>query len=513
MTTPTTTPGTTPTTTPTGIALSADTLQDLAATVRVPEYDRTGLTAGIMHFGVGGFHRAHQALMIDDLLSLDDGHGQSLARDWAICGVGVLPSDAHMRDVMSAQDGLYALVEKHTDGHLEGRVIGSIIDYMFAPDDVEAVIERMSSSAVKIVSLTVTEGGYNINPVTGAFDLSNPLVQADLMTGAAPATVFGITVEALRRRRDRGVTPFTVMSCDNLQNNGAVAHRTFVAFATARDAELAAWIDAHVSFPNSMVDRITPGTTDADRTLVAETFGVVDAWPVVCEPFFQWVLQDSFTNGRPPYEQVRTQLVADVEPYELMKLRLLNASHQGLCYFAHLMGYRLVHDAAADPLIAGFLRAYMDREGSPTLKPVPGIDLEAYKSELIARFSNPSVRDTVARLCNESSDRIPKWLVPVIIDQLAARRSVELSAAIVASWARYAEGTDEQGHPIEVADRLRDRVMHNAAGFAADPHSFLQDRDLFGDLVDNPTFVAAYDRALELLHTVGARETLLTLLR
>ncbi|WP_104192690.1 mannitol dehydrogenase family protein [Cryobacterium sp. Y82] len=489
-----------------GTALSTDALPALAATVRVPSYDRTGLTAGIMHFGVGGFHRAHQALMIDDLLS------QGLARDWAICGVGVLAGDARMRDVLAAQDGLYTLVEKHADGHLEGRVIGSIIDFMFAPDDVDAVIERMASPEVKIVSLTVTEGGYNINPVTGAFDLSNPQVQADLAPGAAPATVFGIAVEALRRRRDRGVTPFTVMSCDNLQNNGEVAHRTFVAFATARDAELATWIDVNVSFPNSMVDRITPGTTDADRALVAATFGVLDAWPVVCEPFFQWVLQDSFTDGRPPYEHVRTQLVADVEPYELMKLRLLNASHQGLCYFAHLMGYRLVHDAAADPLIALFLRAYMDREGSPTLKPVPGIDLEAYKDELIERFSNPSVRDTVARLCNESSDRIPKWLVPVIVDQLVAGRSVQLSAAIVASWARYAEGTDEQGHPIEVADRLKERVMNNAAGFAADRHSFLRDRDLFGDLIDDTTFVGAYDQALDLLHTVGARQTLVALL-
>ncbi|TFD26013.1 mannitol dehydrogenase family protein [Cryobacterium lyxosi] len=490
----------------TGVALTTESLPTLAATVRVPSYDRTGLTAGIMHFGVGGFHRAHQALMIDDLLS------QGLARDWAICGVGVLAGDARMRDVLAAQNGLYTLVEKHADGHLEGRVIGSIIDFMFAPDDVDAVIERMASPEVKIVSLTVTEGGYNINPVTGAFDLGDPQVQADLAPGAAPATVFGITVEALRRRRDRGVPPFTVMSCDNLQNNGEVAHRTFVAFATARDAELATWIDAHVSFPNSMVDRITPSTTDEDRALVAATFGVLDAWPVVCEPFFQWVLQDSFINGRPPYEHVRTQLVADVEPYELMKLRLLNASHQGLCYFAHLCGYRLVHDAAADPLIAGFLRAYMDREGSPTLKPVPGIDLEAYKDELIARFSNPSVRDTVARLCNESSDRIPKWLVPVIVDQLAAGRSVQLSAAIVASWARYAEGTDEQGQPIEVADRLRERVMNNAAGFASDRHSFLRDRDLFADLVDDTTFVGAYDRALELLHTVGARETLVALL-
>jgi len=488
------------------IELRNSTVATLAEEVRVPAYDRTGLTAGIVHFGVGGFHRAHQAVMIDDLL------GQGLARDWAICGVGVMAADAGMRDALLAQEGLYTLVVKHPDGRREARVIGSIIDYMYAPDDVEAVIERIASPQVRIVSLTVTEGGYNIHPVTGEFDLSNAQVRADLEPGAAPATVFGITVEALRRRRERGVTPFTIMSCDNLQDNGAVAHRSFVAFATAKDAELGAWIDSAVSFPNSMVDRITPVTTDEDRSQIAETFGIDDRWPVVCEPFLQWVLQDSFTDGRPPYESTATQLVSDVEPYELMKLRLLNASHQGLCYLGHLMGYRLVHEAAADPLIAEFLRAYMDREATSTLKPLPGIDVDDYKTQLIERFSNPGVRDTVARLCAESSDRIPKWLLPVVREQLAAARPVHLSAAIVASWARYAEGVDEQGEPIQVVDRIAERVMANAAEHPRDRHSFIRDRDLFGDLIDDAVFVADYDRALDLLHRVGARRTLAILL-
>lgn len=488
------------------IELRDSNLVDLGDAVQLPKYDRAGLTAGIVHIGVGSFHRAHQAMIIDDLLN------QGLARDWAICGVGLMPSDAAMRDALSTQDGLYTLVLKHPDGRLEARVVGSIIDYLYAPDDVEAVIERMASPEVRVVSLTVTEGGYNIHPVTGEFDMSNADVQADLASGAVPATIFGITVEALRRRRDRGIAPFTVMSCDNLQENGLVAHQTFVAFATAKDAELGRWIDANVRFPNSMVDRITPVTTDDDRAQIAETFGIADRWPVVCEPFFQWVLEDSFSEGRPPYENSQTQLVSDVAPYELMKLRLLNASHQGLCYFAHLMGYRLVHDAAADPLIADFLRAYMNDEATPTLQPVPGVDLDGYKDELIERFSNPGVRDTVARLCNESSDRIPKWLLPVVREQLAVDGNIEMSAAIVASWARYAEGVDEQGEPIKVADRIRDRVMANAAEYPRDRHSFLRDRDIFGDLIDDARFVAAYDRALDLLHRVGARRTLAVLL-
>ncbi|WP_104129738.1 mannitol dehydrogenase family protein [Cryobacterium sp. N21] len=497
----------TDTTTPALAPLRNATLSSLPATVQVPSYDRAGLTAGIVHFGVGGFHRAHQALMIDDLLE------QGLARNYAICGVGVMPSDARMRDALLEQDGLYTLVVKHPDGTLDARVIGSIIDYLFAPDDVEAVIERLASPEVKIVSLTVTEGGYNIHPVSGRFDLSNPQVAADLQADAAPTTVFGLVVEALRRRRERSTPPFTVMSCDNLQDNGRVARRSFVAFATAKDADLGAWIDASVSFPNSMVDRITPVTTDDDRAQIAKAFGLADRWPVVCEPFLQWVLEDAFTDGRPPYEKSAAQLVSDVEPYELMKLRLLNASHQGLAYFAHLMGYRLVHDAAADPLIAGFLRAYMDREGSLTLKPVPGIDLEDYKTQLIERFSNPGVRDTVARLAAESSDRIPKWLLPVIREQSARGGELALSAAIVASWARYAEGIDEHGEPIDVVDRVKGTVMQNATGYASDPHSFLRDRDLFGDLIDDDAFVAAYDHALGLLHTVGARCTLEHLLK
>jgi len=488
--------------------LRNDTLAAIAEAgiVQIPSYDRAGLTAGIMHFGVGGFHRAHHAMMIDDLL------GQGLAREWAICGVGVMPFDTKMRDALLAQDGLYTLVVKHPDGRLDARVIGSIIDFMYAPDDVEAVLERLASPDVKIVSLTVTEGGYNIHPVSGEFDLAHPLVVADLAADAVPVTVFGLVAEALRRRRDRGVTPFTVLSCDNLQDNGRVARRSFVAFATAKNPELGAWIDASVAFPNSMVDRITPVTTDEDRAQIAEKFGIDDRWPVVCEPFLQWVLEDAFGDGRPPYEKTQAQLVSDVEPYELMKLRLLNASHQGLCYFAHLMGYRLVHDAAADPLIAIFLRTYMDLEGTPTLKPVPGIDLDDYKTQLIERFSNPGVRDTVARLCAESSDRIPKWLLPVIREQSARGGAIELSAAIVASWARYAEGVDEQGDPIDVVDRITERVMTSASGYGTDPHSFLRDRDLFGDLIDDARFVAAYDRALSLLHEMGARRTLAVLL-
>ncbi|MEU4223681.1 mannitol dehydrogenase family protein [Nonomuraea sp. NPDC026600] len=481
--------------------LTQETLTGLSEQVAVPSYDRSLLTAGIVHFGVGGFHRAHQAMYLDRLMN------QGKAFDWAICGVGVLPGDARMRDVLTAQDGLYTLVLKHPDGTREARVIGSIVDYLFAPDDPEAVIEKMAEPAVRVVSLTVTEGGYNFHPVTGEFDTETPAIRADLAPGARPATVFGLVTEALRRRRDRGVPPFTVMSCDNIQGNGDVARRTFTAFARLADPELAAWMEREVAFPNSMVDRITPATTDEDREAVARTFGVRDEWPVICEPFTQWVLEEDFPGGRPPFEEVGVQVVADVEPYELMKLRLLNAGHQALAYFGFLSGYRYVHEAASDPAIAAFLLAYMDVEATPTLRPVPGVDLDAYKRTLIERFANPEVRDTVARLCAESSDRIPKWLLPVIREQLAQGGEVARAAAVVASWARYAEGVDESGAPIAIVDRLKDRLTAIAGTQRREPTAFIANRELFGDLVDDKRFVEPYLKALESLHTKGARAT------
>ncbi len=474
--------------------------------IPVPTYDRAQVSTGIVHFGVGGFHRAHQAMYLDRLMN------EGRALDWGICGVGVMPFDVKMKNTMHAQDCLYTLVLKAPDGTWEPRVIGSIVEYLYAPDDPEAVIEKMADPATRIVSMTVTEGGYNFHPVTGEFDASNPAVQADLVPGAVPGTTFGLITEALVRRRTRGIPAFTIMSCDNIQGNGHMAHKVFTSFARLRgestgESDLADWVEANVAFPNCMVDRITPVTTDSDRSEILERFGVEDGWPVVCEPFTQWVLEDNFPAGRPPLEEVDVQVVADVEPYELMKLRLLNASHQALCYFGYLAGYRLVHDVCQDPLFARFLLAYMDNEGTPTLAPVPGIDLDGYKHQLIERFSNAAVRDTVARLCAESSDRIPKWVLPVIRENIAAGRPSPLATAVVASWARYAEAVDEAGEPITVVDRLADSLTAAAKTQHDNPLAFVSNRDLFGDLVDQPEFTEPYLATLNSLWAKGSRAT------
>ncbi|NDL71639.1 mannitol dehydrogenase family protein [Vreelandella alkaliphila] len=474
----------------------------LSAAVETPSYDRQSVTPGIVHIGVGGFHRAHQAMYLDALMN------QGEAFEWGIVGVGVMPGDKRMQQALAAQDYLYTLVVKHPDGEYQPRVIGSMVDYLFAPTDPEAVIEKMADPAIKIVSLTVTEGGYNFHPVTGEFNLDSPQVRKDLAHPEQPSSSFGLVVEALVRRRARGIAPFTVMSCDNIQGNGDVAKRMFSAYARARSAGLGDWLASEVAFPNAMVDRITPVTAPVDIDELAQRFDVEDAWPVVCEPFTQWVLEDHFPLGRPAFEKVGVQLVDDVEPYELMKLRLLNASHQALAYFGYLAGYRYAHEVCQDPLFVEFLLSYMREEGTPTLAPVPGVDLEAYRLTLIERFANPQIKDTLVRLCAESSDRIPKWLVPVIRQQLAQGGEVERSAAVVASWARYAEGVDEQGEAIDIVDHLREPLMAIAASNRTYPAAFVENRELFGDLADQPRFLHAYLKTLTSLHERGARATL-----
>jgi mannitol 2-dehydrogenase len=488
------------------VTLRPDAMKTVDPRVERPQYDRSTVSVGIVHLGVGAFHRAHQAMYVDELLN------QGAAQHWGICGVGVLPSDSAMRDALQAQDGLYTLVVKYPDGSLQPRVIGSIIEYLLAPDDPEAVLEKMAAPTTRVVSLTITEGGYNLDPVTGEFDTTNAAVNADAAPGAVPSTAFGLVAEALQRRRDRGVEPFTVVSCDNIPGNGDVARRMFTAFARMRSPELGEWIAHHVAFPNSMVDRITPVTTDSDRETLAERFGLRDAWPVVCEPFAQWVLEDRFPSGRPPLERAGVQLVDDVEPYELMKLRLLNASHQALCYLGYLAGYRYAHEVCADPVFVAYLRTFMDRESTPTLHPVPGVDLEQYKATLIERFANPEIKDTLARLCAESSDRIPKWVLPIIRDRLAAGGDITRATLVVAAWARYAEGVDEDGNPIAVTDRLAEQLGEAARAQRNNPLRFIEQRFLFGDLVDDTRFADQYVGALESLHAIGARATVVNLL-
>lgn len=486
--------------------LSDEILGNLPKDVEVPAYDRSKITPGIIHFGVGGFHRSHQAFTIDNLLA------QGLAQDWGIIGVGLLKSDERMLAALEPQNSLYTLVTKFPNGQMSYRVIGSIISYLYAPQDPQAILDILINPTIRIVSLTITEGGYCFDPVTGEFDPTAPGVCVDLQGADMPVSAFGFIVEGLRLRRDLGIAPFTVQSCDNIQSNGDVAKKMITEFAKFKNPELVEWIALNVAFPNAMVDRITPATSPEDISRTSMKLGVEDRWPVPCEPFFQWVLEDHFPLGRPPFEEANVQMVNEVEPYELMKLRLLNASHQGLCFFSRLIGYNYVHEAMEDPLIVELLQRYMDAEATPTLLPVPGVDLVEYKAQLIERFSNRYILDTTTRLAAESSDRIPKFLLPVVHELLEANLSVRLSAAIIASWARYAEAIDEQGKTLDVVDPLKEKLIAIAKTQRVRPAAFIENESIFALLAQDPRFSAPYLLALKSLHSDGVQKMLRNIL-
>ncbi|MCD1269928.1 mannitol dehydrogenase family protein [Microbacterium sp. MEC084] len=488
-------------------ALNAENLDALAPEVERPAYDRAAVSSAIVHFGVGNFHRAHEAMFVDRLLSA--GYAE-----WGICGVGLLPHDAVMRDALRSQDGLYTLVTAAPDGTEAARVIGSLVEYLYAPDDPDAVLAKLDDPATRIVSLTITEGGYGVDDATGVFAPVDEATLADLDgfgRDAAPRSALGYLVTALARRRAAGVPPFTVMSCDNIQGNGAVARTAVTGFADRVDAELGAWIGENVSFPNSMVDRITPVTTDETRALVRDRFGVDDRWPVRSESFEQWVLEDDFPLGRPPFETVGVQLVEDVEPYELMKLRLLNASHQAMSYLGILSGATFVHEVCADPLFAGFLRGYMHQEAIPTLLPVPGIDLDAYCEQLLARFGSEAVRDTLARQVVDGSDRIPKFLLPVVRAQLAGEGRIAHAALALAAWSVFLEGSAEDGAPTPVADRRLAELQTAVAAERERPGAFLDYAPVFGDLGTAPALREAFIAARASLAERGARASIAAL--
>ncbi|MEO7423420.1 MAG: mannitol dehydrogenase family protein [Ornithinibacter sp.] len=473
-----------------------------SAGVPRPTYDRGSATVGIVHFGFGNFHRSHQAMYLDALMERGEG------LEWGVCGVGVLPQDARMRDVMRAQDCLFTLVVRHPDGSLEPRVVGSVLEYLFAPEDPDAVRSRLLDPAVRIVSLTVTEGGYLRDAATGRFDPTHPSVVRDLAEDVDPGTAFTFVIDGLRRRRDAGLAPFTVLSCDNLQGNGDVARDTIVEFARLMDPELAAWIEAEVSFPNCMVDRITPATTDADREALREEFGIEDRWPVPAEPFTQWIVEDEFPLGRPSLEQVGVQFVDDVKPYELMKLRLLNASHQAIAYFGAPLGYLLVDETMRDDRIPRYLVRYMATEAAPTLGDLPGIDLDAYIATLLERFANPGIRDTLVRLATDGSHRMATFTLPTIRENLEAGRSITLGAAMVAAWAEYWEliargGLGGSEVPEDVhADTLR------AAASGSSPEAFIEVRSVFGSLSADSRFREPYLAARQHLGSRGVHATL-----
>ncbi len=428
--------------------LKAANLKSFPPEVGKPTYNRKEVGQSICHVGVGGFHRAHQAVYADDLLQ------QGGNREWGICGIGLLPHDIRIRDVLRDQDYLYAVVERE-------------------------------------------------------FDDQHPDIKHDLEQPEQPDCSFGYIIEALNRRRQRGQPPFTVMSCDNVQGNGDVAKRMLLAFAELRDPAIRNWLEKNGAFPNSMVDRITPATTDAHRAFVRENFGIDDAWPVVPEAFRQWVIEDHFLHGRPAWEQAGAEMTSDVLPYEKMKMRLLNASHQTMCYIGLLVGYEYADEAMADAEIVRLVQRMMDEEVTPILDPVPGIDLEDYKRTLIRRFSNPAIKDTLLRLATEGSARIPKFILPSIVESLSAGTPNRLLIFTVATWFRYLTGTDDRGRELPIIDPLKDRLQERARKGKENPGPLLEISELFpAALTESSVFVNELKEALRYLYGEGAKAAL-----
>ena len=485
------------------VKLNNASLKNLPSNVRGPAYDRLGITDGILHIGVGGFHRAHQGVYVDDVIR------ETGANQWGICGVGLLQHDSRMRDALAPQDCLYTVVERGPGADTKARVIGAMTSFLFAPENTEAVLEKMASADIRIVSLTITEGGYYLDPETGESNLDHPDIVHDLQHPAQPVGAFGYLAEALDRRRQRGLKPFTVMSCDNVQSNGDVTRRMLLAFAGRRDPSLREWIAENGAFPNSMVDRITPATTDADRAMIRETYGIDDAWPVVTEPFRQWVIEDAFCDGRPAWERVGVQMTSDVHPYETMKIRLLNASHSAMGYLGYLAGFEYIHEVIADPLFREFVLDFMNEEVTPILAEVPGVDLATYKKTLVERFSNPAIKDQVSRICMDGSAKIPKFILPTIREQLQRGGPTRRASLVIASWCRAMAGTDDQGAKIEVQDPMAGVLSERARAAGRDPEKFFAVREVFGeDLPQSTVFVEQVREALESLYDLGAKKTL-----
>ncbi|WP_062119139.1 mannitol dehydrogenase family protein [Aureimonas sp. AU40] len=481
--------------------LSETTLSTLPASVRKPSYERSKARVGIVHLGLGAFHRAHQAVMTERVLA-----GGDLA--WGIAGVSLRSPET--RDALAPQDGLYTVAVR---GAEEDRfeIVGAILKSLVAPEDPEAVLALMAAPDTRIVSLTVTEKGYCHKPATGELDEAHPGIVHDLAEPARPQTAIGFLVEALDRRRRAGLAPFTVLSCDNLPSNGHTVAKVVQRFAALRDPELGAFVTDKVAFPSTMVDRIVPATTDADRALVAGALGLEDAWPVMAEPFSQWVVEDRFPAGRPAWERAGATFVGDVEPFELMKLRLLNGSHSTLAYLGYLAGHETVADAMAAPGFAELLEAMMREEITPTLPTLPGFDLAGYRAALIHRFQNPALRHRTWQIAMDGSQKLPQRLLGTIRDRLRAGQSFDRLALGVAAWMIYATGHGEHGHAIDVRDPLAQRFAAATADkrtAEALVEAYFGFPEVFGaDLTHEPRFREAVTRALAGLLSIGAAHT------
>lgn len=479
-----------------GFALSDVNLPRLPATVARPIYDRAKLRPGIVHIGLGNFHRAHQAWYIHRLMQ------EGLAQDWAIIGAGVRAQDRVTRERLMSQDYLTTLIELSPEGK-SAEVIGSMIDFVPIEATNSALVQQMAEPAIRIVSLTITEGGYFISPNDGGLDVDHPEIQHDIRHPETPRTVFGAIVAALSARRAAGAGPFTVLSCDNLRENGAVARRAVVSFAQQVDPALAEWISEQCSFPNSMVDCIVPATGPTEIELT-HSFGIDDAVPVTHESYRQWVIEDDFCAGRPVVEEVGVIITPDVHAYEAMKIRILNAGHQVLANVGELMSVETIAACMAHPLISRFFNKVEQEEIVPYVAPVPGMTPTGYVSLIARRFSNPDIRDTTRRVAFDGSSRHPEFILPIIRDALRSGGSIEGLALVEALWARMCAGIRDDGSIIKENDPNWRHLSAIARESARRPIAWLEQPQIYDELAGDPIFAPAFCRWLQLIWSEGS---------
>jgi mannitol 2-dehydrogenase len=488
---------------PTGVPLSNATLRLHSQRIDVPTYDRSALQRGVVHIGAGNFHRAHQAVYFDDLACL------GISDQWGVTGVSLHSRD--VKDLLSAQDGLYTVVERGHDSQT-ARVVGSISNYHSAPYDSAAVRAALADPQTRIVSLTITANGYYLDPVTREFDASHPDVRADLVVSDSFTTAWAYLAEALDQRRRAGTRPFTVLCCDNIPDNTQAARTALVSFAELRDPGLARWIDTHVAFPSTMVDRITPQTSDEERQFVEDTFGIADKWPVLTEPYCQWIIEDVFSNDRPPLDEVGAQFVSDVSDHKLLKTRLLNGTHIALACLATLAGYQCTDEAMNDPVIFGYIEQLMRDEIQPLLPAVPGMNTPGYRDTLLSRLSNPRMSDQLSRLARRGSTKISSFLLPSLQEAIAQGRPHTLLMLALAGWARYLRGYDLKGGTIHIDDPESTVLTRLATMEGNNPGPLLR-HEIFAELRVIPTFAERLGDMITAIDGHGVIPTLCQALR
>ncbi|HEM6694431.1 mannitol dehydrogenase family protein [Citrobacter koseri] len=475
--------------------------------VLTPRYDRQQLQTRIVHFGFGAFHRAHQALLTDRVLNAQGG-------DWGICEISLFSGDRLMSQLRE-QNHLYTVLEKGANGN-QAIIVGAVKECLNAKlDSLAAIIEKFCEPQVAIVSLTITEKGYCIDPATGSLDVSNPRIIHDMQHPTEPHSAPGILVEALHRRRERGLSPFTVLSCDNIPDNGHVVKNAVLGMAEKRAAELAAWIQQHVSFPGTMVDRIVPAATEESLDEITRELGVADPCAISCEPFIQWVIEDNFVAGRPQWEVAGVQMVDDVLPWEQMKLRMLNGSHSFLAYLGYLAGFQHISDCMQDSAFREAAYRLMMNEQAPTLR-ITNIDLSRYAASLIERFANPALKHRTWQIAMDGSQKLPQRMLEGIREHLARGSDWPLLALGVAGWMRYVSGVDDAGATIDIRDPLSEkiRLLVESSSDAERVSALLSLQEVFGtDLVKNPLFVQAIEQAWRRIAQHGAHQAVIDTLK